>query len=113
MTDDKQRLTTETNDALDARARGLDGATLSRLHQARAKAVEHGQRTIFGLRLLPAGALTAAAVVLLAVSLWGPLSPFHQDPAEQPVNTQSVALGDELELLEDIDFYKWLADSRA
>lgn len=113
MTEDDNQLSRKANEALDARARGLDGATLSRLHQARVKAVEQGRRRLFGLPLLPAGGLAAAAVVLLAVVLWGPLGPLQQEPGDYQPPHQSIAQGDELELLEELDFYKWLADSRA
>lgn len=59
-----------TRDTLDARADALDGATLSRLRQARAIAIDQGSRRRRWLTgwLPAAGAL--AAVALVAVNVW-------------------------------------------
>jgi hypothetical protein len=98
----------QASDALQARLAALDGATLSRLRQARAQAMAHGLKRrhrwlSFGLPA--AGALAAAT--LLAVHVW------YGQPQDIP--------GPDLALLEslapdkpapapaELDFYEWLA----
>jgi len=107
---DDDSLSSKVNQALDARARGLDGTTLSRLHQARVHAVEQGRHRILGLTPWSAGGVAIAVIILLAVAVWGPL---QQEPVEYPNPAHTIAQGEEPELLEDLDFYGWLADSRA
>jgi len=87
----------------------IDGATRSRLTQARHAALAELQRP--GLRLaswLPAGAVAAAAVV--AVVLWTQPGP---DGAPAPAlaaadDFELITLGEDLDLLgEDVEFYAW------
>lgn len=112
MKQDDDRLIETTNQALDARARGLDGATLSRLHQARVRAVEQGRHRWFGLSPWSAGGLATAAVVLLAVLVLDPSGGSRQQSPAQPPQ-QVAAQSAEPDLLEDLDFYNWLADKKA
>jgi len=93
---------------------GLDGETRSKLAQARAKAVAAaGSRRRFWFpapsSLVPLGGVAAAA---LAVAL------IWQNPATAPVSMEATVLidldilteGENLDLLEDLDFYAWLLE---
>jgi len=88
----------------------LDAETCSKLAQARTRALEHGRRPLqwWPTRGLVPGAVAAAAA-LAAWMLW-------QGPATAPDGLELAALQDleillsdeELEMLEDLDFYTWL-----
>ena len=100
-----------------AEVRGLDGRTRSRLAAARARAVEaaSAERPAFGHEtnwLLPLGGVAAA--VLAVVMIWqnpgvGVDSP---DPVEAAVvdDLDLLLEGEELEFLEELDFYAWLLE---
>jgi type VI protein secretion system component VasF len=103
-----QQLNTRITDALQQRADGLDGATLSRLRQARAHAVEQGSRrrhhwlTIW----LPTAGVLAAAT-LVAVNVWY-VQP--QDlAAPDPALLEHLALDSSPAPIEEPEFYEWLA----
>jgi hypothetical protein len=111
----------ETEAAFEARTRRaftdsverVDGATRSKLAQARARAVEaKTRRGAFAwpsmARLMPGGALAAA--LLAAVVVWQ-LSPPRPEPALAALSDLDILLGDEeLELFEDLEFYTWLQE---
>lgn len=93
---------------------GVDGQTRSKLAQARAQAVEAAARRrprwLPGpAALVPAGGLAAAA---LAVAL------IWQGPEAPPASIETAVLrdldilldGEDLDLLEDLDFYAWLLE---
>jgi hypothetical protein len=92
----------------------LDGATRSRLTQARHRALaERGRKPSFVPRfvLVPAGTLAVAALVAW-LTLW-------QTPQPAATNLQATSLGDleillaeeDLEMLdEELEFYGWLED---
>ena len=97
--------------ALDEKATEIDAASLSKLRQARASAIAHAERKPFWSNtwfLLPAGALATAASLALTLTLW------LQAPQEQlPLppgltDLELLASGDELELIEELEFYRWL-----
>lgn len=108
---DHTPLDNAVRDALDARAEALDGATLSRLRQARAAAIEQGgrrrQRWLTGW-LPAAGALAAAAVV--AINVW------HVQPqapaAPELALLESLAQDNAQSAQPDLDFFEWLARDR-
>ncbi len=109
MNDEHQRQLTR---ALDERARDLDGATLSRLRQARthAMAAHPSQRTRW---LQPAwlGAAGLAAVALVAVLLHPQLPSDGleaMDPAGEAIEIATLDV--DLEVIEDLDFYEWLSE---
>lgn len=92
----------------------VDGQTRSKLAQARARAVEAaGSRRRRWLpapaALMPVGGIAAAA---LAVAL------IWQIPGAPPVSIETAVLsdleilldGEDLDLLEDLDFYAWLLE---
>lgn len=102
--------------ALDARATGLDAATQSRLRQARARAVASaGSPWRIWLNDhhwgLPAGGLAAAlALVLAIVQPWqvGERASVSLPPIP-PAFLEISSTDVDLELIDDMDFYDWLA----
>ena len=95
--------------ALDDRAANLDAETLARLAAARQRALAARRRT-FGLsarRWQAVGGLALAASVVFGVSIWlhgpmqGPLPP-------SPADLEMLAEDDEVELLEKLEFFRWL-----
>jgi len=109
----------------------LDGANLSRLRQARARAVEHNRKKSGWLKawLVTAPSATRwsgfaglAVIALFSVNIlffmdhsddiYPPdvgTSLMFQDMEEQSLTSLDIAdLGDDMELLDDLDFYRWL-----
>jgi len=105
---------TRTRRAFTDSVERLDGATRSKLAQARARAVEaQTRRDVFAwpsmARLMPAGALAAA--LLAAVVVWQLSPPPRSEPALAALSDLDILLGDEeLELFEDLEFYTWLQE---
>jgi len=93
--------------ALDDRAANLDAGTLARLAASRHGAAR--RRPSFGLdarRWQAIGGLALAASVVFGVSVWlhGPM----QGDAARPRRARDAAEDEELELLERLEFYRWL-----
>jgi hypothetical protein len=95
--------------ALDDRAANLDAETLARLAAARRAALATRRRTL-GLatrRWQAVGGLVLAASVVFGVSIWlhgpvrGPMPP-------SPADLELLAEDKELELLEKLEFFRWL-----
>jgi len=94
----------------------LDAATLSRLNRARQAALAELERPPaargWGGRGWPAAAVVA--VGLLAVALWIGRDPAPGDgPVPEPSapDLELVLAEDNLELIEELEFYDWLATS--
>ena len=89
-------------------AENLDAATRSRLNRARQAALAElpGSR-----RFRPAWAVAATvAIAIVAASLWRPgLPPMTPDPLAGPAPDLELLLAEDMEMLEDLDFYVWLA----
>ncbi|MDJ0740828.1 MAG: hypothetical protein QNJ91_14025 [Gammaproteobacteria bacterium] len=98
--------------ALDARAAGLDGATRSRLNQARQRAVAAAHAAP-ATRWLPwriAGAAAAVCAVTLTALLMR--EPAPELPVALPDDdVELLALDADLELIEEVEFYHWLEDT--
>lgn len=98
---------------LDKSAEVLDPGTLSRLRRVRMQALEGRRDRVWtGWRLLfrlPAAGLASAVVVLLAFVVYFalPMGGTRQSPVE---DIEILANTDNLELYEDLDFYKWLTE---
>jgi len=104
MTPDSDK-TNSIEHLLDASADALDAATLSKLHQARQRAL--APRTKFGAAWwVPAGAATAASAVAVMTFWLGVVAP------QARVNTledlEMLAANENTELYEQLDFYDWL-----
>jgi hypothetical protein len=91
---------------LDAQADGLDELTVARLRAARKRALASHRA---GQRWLPAFGVATAAAALLALLLWqSPSAPLL--PAE---DWEIVVSGDDLDLIEEYEFYEWLDATQA
>ena len=100
---------------LDRQAEGLDGATRSRLTQARHAAPDAAEEPRLAgwlKRGAPAVALGATLAVLVAVAPWRaapPPAPVPVDPAVTVAeDLEMLATDEDLELLADLEFYLWL-----
>lgn len=96
----------DARDRLNEHVDGLDGATLSKLHQARSKALanQSGGKIWFPHRAwLGAGtlAVSIAVAVLFIDRQPSPLPAIYEDPRQQ-------AAAENLELMDDLEFIAWL-----
>lgn len=93
----------------DASAAELDAATRARLAVARERALEAAtHRPAIATRgLVPAGG--AAAIAIVAAALWWLAREPQPDAAGQVVAFNELELLLEIDLLEDPEFYDWLA----
>jgi len=110
-TERDERLVAMVKEYLDAGVDTLDGRTTARLREARLKAMEtaQGRRGWFhGPRWVAVGGGTVAAAAVLAVGVW-----LSDSPRESAVATaddiEIVAAQDQMQLYEDLEFYRWLA----
>lgn len=95
--------------ALDTRAADLDAATLGRLAAARRAAMARSRSRLafVGRSWQTVGALALAASAVFGISLW--LHAPAQGPAPLgPAELEMLAEDEELELLEKLEFYRWL-----
>lgn len=96
-------------EVLDERAASLDAMTLARLAATRRAAVA-ARRSGFGVggrRWQTIGGLALAASLVFGVALWlhGPM----QGPgAASPAEHERMADDEDLDLLERLEFYRWL-----
>ena len=100
---------------LDAAAERPEPEVSARLSEARRKAVnlaEQRERRLFSIpRWATAGGFATAAVIGVAVSLW------YADHRENPMSKgveeiELISSHDQLDLYEDLEFYRWLAEQR-
>jgi hypothetical protein len=95
----------------DASVERLDGHTRSKLTRARQAALEELRHHRARPRWLthPLGGLTAAALVAVAVMMWPGAVRTPTSQGAVPVeDLEIVANGDEIEMLQDVEFYAWL-----
>ncbi len=115
----EQRLVRDTAALIQSKDDALDGATLSRLHQARSAAIENKRAIDWHWKPLT-GAVAAAALVTLVLQtnldldeqsdqeiLPNLVDAGTQDTDDLELLTSAI----DLELLEDLDFYLWLESS--
>jgi hypothetical protein len=104
----EEEFNNKAKDLLDENVDKLDAATLSKLHQARNRAVESVGKS--GGKKLPAysgwlGAGAMAASLAVGVVYFNqqppPLPAIYEDPVQQ-------AAAEEIELMDDLDFVAWL-----
>ena len=103
-----------TKELFDESVDGLDGATLSRLNQGRQRALAELDRDSphrQWLRWVPVTGVAAAALVAVMVVN-------QPGPVDEPITATDFEMlieHEELELLQDLDFYSWLelADAEA
>ena len=97
---------------LRASADGLDGHIRSRLTQARSAAIEEARKSrapFIWRTLVPAGAL--ASVAALAFVLWNGSQQAPGPAALHPAldDIDLMVTSESFELLEDLEFYEWVA----
>jgi hypothetical protein len=102
-------LEAKTRRAFDASVERLDGATLSRLAQARAAAVNaaQGRHRLPWLGSRGLTGLAAAAALALAIAFLPGRTPAPTDSLTA-FDDLDILLEEELELFEELDFYAWL-----
>lgn len=102
---DQEKFEQQIKQRLDQHVEGMDGETLSRLRQARTKALEAKKPTFhwqpFG------GAVALASVVALTVSIWL-VQPTGDLEATALDDIEMLASSEEPEFYEDVEFYYWL-----
>lgn len=111
--DKEARFLEKARQALLAGEDQLDAATLSRLREARAKAVEAAGEREGGFFRIPnwmrAGAFATAVAAVMVFTIW--VEPPKQElPVKSVDEFEIVLYADNLDLYEDMDFYEWLAD---
>jgi hypothetical protein len=107
--DDDGRVPERAKALFDESVRELDAETLSRLNRSRQNALAElkpGATGLSWLRWTPVGAVAAAAVAAVVVWRAGDL---EQLPPDAASDFEMLLAGEELELLEDLEFYRWLA----
>jgi hypothetical protein len=106
-----KRLRTE----LDAGSERLDRSISARLRDGRRAAVARAGRQSWGLFSLPrwvtASGLATAAVLVVAVSLWNDRSGQRTLPGKLGDDLEIIAAQEQLDLYDDLEFYRWLAES--
>jgi len=96
--------------ALDEGVEQFDALTLARLRSARRRALESTRRR--SPWWIPAGGLAAASIAVLAVVLW--FKPVGSDLVAANVeDIELLTTADNLELYEELDFYRWLVSGGA
>lgn len=113
LSEKEARFLEKARQALLATEDRLDAATLSRLREARTKAVEAaGKRSRWLFRIphwMRAGAFATAAAAVILFAVW--MDPPKQElPVKSVDEFEIVLYADNLELYEDMDFFEWLAD---
>ena len=108
MSHDDKSFVDQIRQTLDRHADTLDEMTAVRLAAARRNALDCRPRRT---HWLPVAALSALAASVLTVALL-----LNQDvslPGDDPEALELVAQSEDLELIEDLDFYNWLDTTQA
>ena len=102
-------LETKAREAYRDSVAGIDGATQSRLTQARHRALEElPKRRSAGWRWVPAGAAAAAAIVMVLLVV-SPDSGLNERVANEALDDLEILLGeDEIEMIDELEFYAWI-----
>jgi len=98
---------------LDDSIESLDAATLSRLNQARQKALQsQSSATVLFTNWLPATAFVSLSVIAATLWLWIEISENRQQNhlAYQYEDMEILTSDTELELLEQLEFVGWLVE---
>jgi hypothetical protein len=108
-------LEVRSKELFDESVERLDARTRSRLTQARHAALDEVRRSRrLRARWLwaPAGGLIVAGVAALLIGVWPGVDP--ASPGSPALEDLEVVAGTEnLDLLQDVEFYTWLADQGA
>ena len=103
--DSEKQFVENVKQHLDQHAEALDDMTAARLKGLRARALQQPRQARVGW--LPATGLATAAAALLAVVVW------YQAPLNEPGlpgEWDMLAASEELELIDELEFYAWLEE---
>lgn len=100
----------QSRQLLDDSAEHLDAHTLSRLNQARHRALEKSHRGNRLSLLLPASATAVVTLAVVSGWLWLARAPVQQQPQVAMDDLEIISSDTELDLLENLDFITWLAE---
>ncbi|MES9991191.1 MAG: DUF3619 family protein [Candidatus Thiodiazotropha sp.] len=104
MKSDEQAFLSKLKQRLDDHVDDMDPLTASRLQAARKRALEGESRRTN--TWLPVSGLATAAAMLLAIALW-----YQGNSTNSPEFNEDwelLASSEELELIEELEFYNWL-----
>lgn len=109
---DEARWLAHVRTQLDDDARDLDAATASKLNRARQHALDQGLVRRWSGYRFPAYAVAASIAAVLAVSVLvgvpEPTEPISVAAASSADDLELLAGTEELEMIEDLEFYAWL-----
>jgi hypothetical protein len=110
MTHEDDKLAKGVSAALNESIEHIDAATLSRLNQARHRALSAKHRHTAGLPWLAAGSLAAIAIAVLATRLLltSPATLDDNMPIASIDDAEFIVVSEDIELLNDIDFVSWM-----
>jgi hypothetical protein len=106
---DDSELARRARQLFDESVQELDAETLSRLNRSRQHAlaaVKDGDAHAAWLRWAPVAASAVAAVAVVIV--WNPGNGVDELPRTTTSDLELLLAEDELEMLEDLDFYRWM-----
>jgi len=109
MSDNKDKFNRDVRRILNESLEDFDGATLSRLNQARhrALAARSGRKT----RLVLWGSIPAAGLVVLLLLLFQPLAPIPRVTEPDLSDLQIMTATESLDFYqEDMEFYEWMTE---
>jgi len=113
-TDTEERLVKRVKELLDGDMERIPPLALQRMQAARRLALDGTERPHFPWLALPrwvtAGGLATVAVALLTVSLWVIVP--ERTGRSLDHELESLDAQEQLELYEDLEFYRWLASSK-
>jgi len=108
----ERHLLEKAKDLLSQAAENLDSQTKQRLERIRLNALSASERAHPGAflssRWVMGGAVTAAAMAAVAIFFWLKASPGNF-PGKHIEDFEMIASMEEIELYENLDFYRWLA----
>ncbi len=117
MNPDEKTFLQNSKKLLDDSVDSLDAATLSRLNQARQKALDcrsmGSRRSNFFLATGPGAVFASFAVAVVVAVLWtaAPQAPqSEQHLAQQYEDIEMLTSEADLDLLEDLEFVSWLVE---
>lgn len=115
---DEELFLSKVREELDHSCDRLDGQSLSRLNSIRHAAIEHGKTRPGKALLAPFGGLVTACVLVFVVTIFYP----GQSPAPvqgvpdsiSPIEDLDIlTAADNLELIENLEFYQWLEENES
>jgi hypothetical protein len=111
MSEEERRFQERVVRLLDEDVAGLDGATRSRLTQARARALASVEKSS-RWQLIPASGAVLASVIAAFLLLQKPAE-VPTTTALQPEDLELLTTNENLELYRELDFYLWLEKEKA